>query len=180
MTAASAVGVAGGVTVSASGVGAVGGGPLTYVAGAGVVAGAGMVVASVGGLASEAAGDDAVEVIDTNDAVAAEDGPFTPEHVDTVDQHFSRLDHAPQNDAMINQVREAMEEGRPLSEAEENFMKHETTEAKLMDDGMPYDDAHEIALEQHPLFKNYSPEVIEKYPEYFNNRWREAWGMPPR
>lgn len=49
-----------------------------------------------------------------------------------------------------------------------------------MDDGMPYEQAHELALKTHPLFKNYDPAVIEQYAEVFNNNYRKAWGLPPR
>ncbi|MGH3855236.1 MAG: hypothetical protein ACRDR6_17430 [Pseudonocardiaceae bacterium] len=100
--------------------------------------------------------------------------------LDTVAQHLERLDHSPANDAMISRIRQALEEGKPLTEGERNFMMHETTEAQLMDQGMPYEEAHEIALRTHPLFKNYDPEVIDQFPELFNNNWRRAWGMEPR
>jgi len=73
-----------------------------------------------------------------------------------------------------------MADGRPLSEGEQNFMQHELTEAGLMDGGMSYGDAHELALQTHPLMKNYTPEVIDQFPEMFNNNWRRAWGMEPR
>lgn len=105
---------------------------------------------------------------------------YTPEHLARVVDHLGRLDHAPQNDAMVDGIRQAMAAGRPLSEGEVNFLRHEITEAELMDGGMPYDDAHRRALQTHPLMRNYTPDVINRYPELFNNNWRRAWGMEPR
>lgn len=71
LTAVSSAGMAGGVALDATGAGAVVGAPMNYVSGLGMAAGAGMVAASVGGLGAEAAGDDEVEVIDTDDAEPA-------------------------------------------------------------------------------------------------------------
>lgn len=47
-------------------------------------------------------------------------------------------------------------------------MKHELPEARLMDRGMGYDEAHAIAGQAHPTFGNYDPEVIKQLPEGFN------------
>ncbi|MBH0777306.1 hypothetical protein [Nocardia bovistercoris] len=58
-------------------------------------------------------------------------------------------------------------------------MKHELTDAGLMEKGMPYEQAHEKALETHPPGKNYDPDVIDKYPE-FGPWWRKQNGLPPR
>ena len=103
------------------------------------------------------------------------------EDVDRVAQNLSSRDmDEVTNDAMVARVRDAIQSGRPLSEGEQNFMEHELTEARLMDEGMSYDDARTAALETHPPFKNYDPEVIEQFPDYFNNAWRRAWGLPPR
>ncbi|MDX5563234.1 SpvB/TcaC N-terminal domain-containing protein [Streptomyces sp. ID05-04B] len=109
-------------------------------------------------------------------------GSYSPEDLTRVGDHLGRpeLDHSPANDAMIDGIRRGMTDGRPLSEGEHNFMQHELTEAGLMDGGMSYEDAHELALQTHPLMKNYTPEVIDQFPEMFNNNWRRAWGMEPR
>lgn len=118
---------------------------------------------------------------------AAEIGPpdgarvrWSHQDLDRVAQHLSRLWHSQANDAMISRLRDAIENERDLTEGEENFMIHELTEAKLMDGGMNYDDAHLVALRTHPLMKNYDPEVIEEFPELFNNNWRRTWGLEPR
>jgi hypothetical protein len=54
-------------------------------------------------------------------------------------------------------------------------MTHEITEAGLMDDGMRYQEAHELASRTHPTFANYDPEVIKQFPELFNQNWRNYW-----
>ncbi|MFJ2707811.1 PrsW family glutamic-type intramembrane protease [Streptomyces sp. NPDC087428] len=104
---------------------------------------------------------------------------YTEQDIDAVEHHLtSRFgDPWPPNEAMIERVREAVRSGRPLTEGEENFMAHEMTESRLMDTGMPYDEAHELALRQHPSMKNYDPEVIKQFPEWFNKNWFRAWGI---
>jgi hypothetical protein len=59
-------------------------------------------------------------------------------------------------------IRRALEERNPLTEGERNFMAHETAEAPLMDQGMSWDKAYDIAVRTHSLFKNYDPEVINQ------------------
>jgi hypothetical protein len=100
--------------------------------------------------------------------------------VDAVASHLDRLDHSPANDMMLSRIRERLEAGEELTEGQRNFMSHETTEKALMDGGMPYEEAHERALEAHPPGRNYEPEVIEEYAHLFNNWWRKQWGLGPR
>ena len=78
---------------------------------------------------------------------------------------------------MLARIRGAAADGRPLTEAEHNFMTHELTEAGLMDRGMGYAEAHELAGQTHPTFANYDPEVIKQFPELFNQNWRKYWGI---
>lgn len=94
-----------------------------------------------------------------------------------IETHLARLDHSPANDAMLARIRGAATDGRPLTEAEQNFMTHELTEAGLMDRGMGYPQAHELAGQTHPTFGNYDPEVIKQFPELFNQNWRNYWGI---
>jgi hypothetical protein len=121
-----------------------------------------------------------------DDLARADDIPVTvPEHftvsdVDGVADHLARLDHSPANDVMISRVREKLASGEPLTEGEQNFMKHEMVEKSLMDRGMSYDEAHKIALTTHPPGKNYAPEVIDEFAHLFNNWWRKQWGLDPR
>jgi hypothetical protein len=81
---------------------------------------------------------------------------------------------------MVESIDSAISSGGALSEGQQNFMTHELAEAKAVSRGMNQLDAHALALQTHPLYKNYTPEVIGQYPEFFNNNYREAWGMDPR
>jgi ribosome assembly protein YihI (activator of Der GTPase) len=112
----------------------------------------------------------------TNEDAGAEH--YAVDDLTRIQKHLARpeLDHSDANDAMIEGIHEALSNGRPLSEGEQNFMKHELTEADLMDGGMSYEDAHALALQEHPLGKNYTPEVIRRFPEFGPFYWR-AWGM---
>jgi uncharacterized protein YukE len=105
---------------------------------------------------------------------------YSPADVDAVASHLDRLDHSPANDAMLARIRESLANGEELTEGQRNFMNHETTEKGLMDQGMPYDDAHERALATHPPGRNYDPEVINEYAHLFNNWWRKQWGLESR
>lgn len=84
----------------------------------------------------------------------------------------------PPNRMMLDRIAAAQESGRALTVGEQNFLVHETTEAGLVSQGLSQDAAHAAALETHPLFMNYDPEVIKAYPEYFNSNWRKAWDLP--
>jgi len=104
---------------------------------------------------------------------------YTQADVDRAAQQLDRLDHSDANDEMLQRIRDALAEGRQLTEGQENFLKHELTEAELMDKGLSYEDAHEQALQTHPPGRNYDPDVIDKYPE-FGPWWRKMNGLPPR
>ena len=105
------------------------------------------------------------------------------EELNTVKAHLSSLPDGnalvdfPPNQAMVDRIANAQATGRALTEGETNFLKHELTEAKLVKEGMPQEQAHEAAMKTHPPFKNYDPEVIKQYPELFNSNWRRAWGL---
>ena len=81
---------------------------------------------------------------------------------------------------MIARLRTALKSGKALSGADANFYMHELTESKLMASGMSYEEAHQAALEAHGAspFSLYSPEVIKQFPEYFNQAYRDFWGLP--
>lgn len=106
---------------------------------------------------------------------------FAPTDVFKVKDHLSRpgLDHFGPNDVMLDRIGKALAEGKPLSEAQTNFMRHETLEAKLMDDGMGYEEAPAEALQTHPPGKNYDPDVIDQEP-LFGPWWRKMNGLGPR
>jgi len=113
-------------------------------------------------------------------AKATKTGSSVLEDAARAESHLARLDSSPANDAMLARIRAAAADGRALHPSESNFLRHELTEADLMDGGMGYDAAHEIAGRTHPTFGNYHPEVIDQFPELFNNNWRNFWGMEPR
>lgn len=109
-------------------------------------------------------------------------GDFTLDHLTRVVRHLTRpeLDRFGPNDAMVDAIRRALTTGRPLAEGEVNFLRHQLTESALMDGGASAEDAYEAALRSHPAARNYSPDVIDRFPDLFNNAWRRAWGMDPR
>lgn len=78
---------------------------------------------------------------------------------------------------MLDRIAEAESSGRSLTQAEQNFLQHEVTEAKLMQGGKSYDEAHAAAMQTHPTYANYDPAVIKQYPEYFDSNWRNYWGI---
>ncbi|WP_322763074.1 hypothetical protein [Frankia sp. Cr2] len=89
------------------------------------------------------------------------------------------LDPFAANDVMLQRIGQAIENGQPLSEGQATFMRHELTEADLMDQGMPYEQAHDRALTMHPPGRNYDPDVIDQFPE-FGPWWRNMNGLGPR
>jgi RHS repeat-associated protein len=102
-----------------------------------------------------------------------------------IERHLSRpeLDEAhlaPENVAMLQRLRAAAGAGRNITGADASFYFHELTEAKLMDQGMPYEEAHQLALDTFGVsnFSVYNPEVIRELgSEYFNKNWFRFWGI---
>jgi len=66
---------------------------------------------------------------------------------------------------------------QPLVHRSLALMRHESTEAWLMDRGVGYGPAHRIAGWTHPTFGNYDPSVIKQFPEYFGSGWKRYWGI---
>lgn len=104
---------------------------------------------------------------------------FSTENVATVREHLSKLDHFAANDVMLQRIDQALQDGKPLTDGETNFMRHELAESDLMDQGMSYEDAHELALKTHPPGRNYDPDVINQFEE-FGPWWRKMNGLGPR
>jgi hypothetical protein len=95
LTSVSAAGETVGVALDATGVGAIGGLPLGAVSTAGIATGVGIMGASMAGLASEAAGDDAVNPIDTRDDVVESTEPLPAEQgtkTDRIKEHLTEKD----------------------------------------------------------------------------------------
>ncbi|MCA1842423.1 MAG: RHS repeat-associated core domain-containing protein, partial [Actinobacteria bacterium] len=111
------------------------------------------------------------------EALAAEGGGID-EQLAVAESHLSSIDAMTgPNRMMLDQITEAQQASRALTAGEQNFLLHETTKARLMAEGLSQEAAHAGALETHPLFANYAPEVIKAFPEYFNSNWRAYWGI---
>jgi RHS repeat-associated protein len=81
------------------------------------------------------------------------------------------------NRAMLDLIHAAIGVGRPLSQAERNFLDHELLEAQYVRDGMTQAQAHEAVYQVYPPGSNYSPDVMRQLPEYFNAGDRSYWGI---
>jgi len=94
------------------------------------------------------------------------------------ERHLGSIDAmTPPNRMMLDRIAEAQQAGRALTQGEQSFLTHETTEAALRAQGLSQDAAHAAALKTHPLYGNYDPEVIKAFPEHFNSNWRKFWGL---
>ena len=112
----------------------------------------------------------------TADAVVATNS--VADDLAIAESHLGSIDAmTPPNRMMLERIAEAQQSGRALTSGEQNFLTHETTEAGLRAQGLGQDAAHAGALETHPLYGNYDPEVIKAFPEYFNSNWRKFWGI---
>jgi hypothetical protein len=49
----------------------------------------------------------------------------------------------------------------------------------MMGRGMSYEAAHAASIAKYDVspFSLYHPEVIQQFPEMFNNAWRAFWGL---
>lgn len=108
--------------------------------------------------------------------VAANNGRLLAK-ADRIEQHLTRLDPSPANDAMLARIRGAATNGSPLSRADRAFMRHESTEGWLMNRGLGYGAAHRMAGWTHRTYGNYDPSAIKQFPEMFNHNWRNFWGI---
>ncbi len=90
LTTVSAAGETAGAVLDVTGAGAVAGVPLGAVSTAGIATGVGMMGVAMAGLSSEAAGDDEVEVVDTNDTAEVEE--TTQEKADLSDSDRRSVD----------------------------------------------------------------------------------------
>jgi RHS repeat-associated protein len=103
----------------------------------------------------------------------------TEKGLDLVTEHLSRpgMDPADYNDAMLDRLRTAMENGDRVSGADANFYMHEANEATTMNRGLSYPEAHKYALDRYGVieFDLYHPDVIRQYPADFNSNWWNHW-----
>ncbi len=116
------------------------------------------------------------------DPYALHDPARVTQHLARVTHHLDRtdLDSSPADAAMLRAIGDRLAEGRPPTEGERHFLRHHLTMAELMDGGTSYEDALRAALRTHPFARHYTPDVIDRFPQLFNNNWRRAWGMRPR
>ncbi len=86
---------------------------------------------------------------------------------------------APENEAMIAKLRAALAEGRPISDGDASFYFHELHESTLMGQGVEYDEAHAAAIAKYGVspYSIYPPDVINAFPDVFNNNWFAFWGI---
>ncbi len=86
---------------------------------------------------------------------------------------------APENEAMLQRLRAALEEGSTISGADASFYMHEIYESTLMDQGMLPEEAHPASFARYDVspFSIYHPDVIQTFPERFNYNWFEFWRM---
>ena len=86
------------------------------------------------------------------------------------------LEYGP-NRAMLNSIDDAIASGRPLTAAERNFLDHELLEASYVGRGMSQEAAHALTLESVPAASNYSPSVIQQFPDHFSDYYFDYWGI---
>lgn len=91
LTTISAAGEGGGLALDATGAGAVAGVPLNAVSAAGVASGVGLIGVGVGNLAQHAAGDDRVQVMQTNSSSSGGSGEL-PTKTDRIAEHLTPKD----------------------------------------------------------------------------------------
>lgn len=110
---------------------------------------------------------------------AATGAEYSASDVGSVASLLSTLDHFEANDVMLERIRSAIADGRPLTGGQQNFMAHEALETRLMSEGTRYDDAHAEALKVHPPGRNDDPDVIDQFGKF--GPWRrERIGLDPR
>jgi hypothetical protein len=111
---------------------------------------------------------------------AADTTTVTESGLNQVTEHLSQFGGSPPNAAMISRLQSALDNGGAVTGADANFYNHELIESNLMSNGVDYEAAHAAALEQAGVspFGLYHPDVIQQFPEYFNDNWRTFWGLP--
>jgi len=96
-----------------------------------------------------------------------------------IEQHIAQFGEYWPNEAMLARLRNTLAEGRNISGADASFYLHELKESELMKSGLSYEEAHNRALAEYGVspYSVYHPEVIDAFPDEFNNNWRYAWGL---
>jgi hypothetical protein len=99
--------------------------------------------------------------------------------LEIVEVHLKRFGDDAPNAMMLERLRAAHASGRPISGADAVFYTHEVSEAGFMSRGMSWEEAHPAALAKYGVDARavYAPEVIQAFPEQFNQYWRKFWGV---
>jgi hypothetical protein len=113
-------------------------------------------------------GDDIANLVDLYKGQDA----FTAEDLARVTAHLGRpeFDHGVENDMMLKRIGDALNEGKDLPRTQADFMRHELTEADLMDAGMTWDEAHPIAKTAQVGKLNYDVDIIRN-PDFGFGPW---------
>lgn len=109
------------------------------------------------------------------------------EKLKIVEQHIAKFEIWNPNEAMLNRLRNALNQKQKISGADLSFYYHEIFESQrtieLMQTGMSFPEAqtiaHNQAIAEYAVsgYSIYHPEVIEAFPDEFNHNWRNAWGI---
>lgn len=96
-----------------------------------------------------------------------------------VKKHISQFGDIPENQAMINRIESALKNGKPITGADASFYMHEAAEATMMQKGISYEVAHEAVLQKYNVspYSVYHPEVIQQFSEWFNQGFKNFWGL---
>lgn len=99
--------------------------------------------------------------------------------LDLVKNHISQFGDVPENTAMIYRIESALKSGQAITGADASFYMHEAAEATMMQGGSSYKAAHEAALQKYSVspFSVYHPEVIQNFSEWFNQGFKDFWGL---
>jgi len=121
------------------------------------------------------------------------------EKLKIVEQHIAKFETWNPNEAMLNRLRNALNQKQVISGADLSFYYHEIFESQktfeLMQTGLSFPEAqiiaHNQAIAEYAVsgynqaiaeyavsgYSIYHPEVIEAFPDEFNHNWRNAWGI---
>lgn len=102
----------------------------------------------------------------------------TERGLELVESHLQRYP-APENTAMIQRLRTALQSGQKVTGADASFYMHELAERTMMARGMPYEVAHPAALAKYQVspYSVYHPEVIRALPGDLSPNFKEFWGI---
>jgi RHS repeat-associated protein len=110
---------------------------------------------------------------------AAEGVTITEEGLNIVKSHIASFGEDAPNEAMISRLEQALSGGEKLTGADANFYLHELKESELMAQGLPYEVAHEAALEYYGVsrYSLYAKEVVSKFADQFHADYLRYWGL---